>query len=240
MVVGVEGRLAAHLPAQQPAGQRQADDQRHAAVPRLAEQLRQRLLAEEVEDDLQRHQPLLPHAVHRLGHRLDAGAPVPDLSLLLERSERLEDFAALEYVEGHAVELRQVQRLDAEVLERRLGVAAHRVRGEVGRPARVGEAAELRGDEEVAFRVGGLALGEEAADERLAAAQAVDVGGVEEGDAGVGRRAEGVERLLVRNVAPVGAAELPAAQADLADACAEAAERSLSHGADHSGAGALR
>src|SRR3954453_21710847 len=81
----------------------------------------------------------------------------------------------------------------------------------------------------MSFRVRGLALREEPADQRFAAAQAVDVGGVEEGDAGVGGGAERVERLLVGDVAPVGAAELPAAQADLRDPRLEPAEWSFSH-----------
>ena len=71
---------------------------------------------------------------------------------------------------------------------------------------------------------------EETADERLAASHAVDVGGVEEGDAGVGRGGERFEGVAVGDVAPFAPAELPRAEADLRNLRAELAETSPVHG----------
>jgi len=53
---------------------------------------------------------------------------------------------------------------------------------------------------------------QELADHLLAAAVAVDVGGVDDGGAGVDRRVQGRERVVGAHLAPVGS-ELPGTQA---------------------------
>ena len=75
-------------------------------------------------------------------------------------------------------------------------------------------------------------LAKPATDERLAAAVAVDVGGVEEGDARLARGVEHGERVGLVDVAPVGA-ELPGAEADDGDGAAGAAEGARLHDAAH-------
>ena len=67
-------------------------------------------------------------------------------------------------------------------------------------------------------------LREELADELLAAAVAVHVGGVDERHAGVDRRLQGRERVVLADLAPVGA-ELPGAQPDHADVPAQSGEK---------------
>ena len=64
------------------------------------------------------------------------------------------------------------------------------------------------------------AAAQEPADELLAAPVAVDVGGVEEGDPGVDGGVQHGERVVLADLAPVGA-ELPGAEADHADVAAQ-------------------
>jgi len=80
--------------------------------------------------------------------------------------------------------------------------------GDVG----IGPAPRLRRDEQAV----GLPLLQEAPDERLAAAVAVDVGRVEEGHAGVHRGVQDGEGVALVDLTPVGT-ELPAPQPDDAD-----------------------
>jgi len=69
----------------------------------------------------------------------------------------------------------------------------------------------------------------ERADDALAAPVAVDVGGVDEGDAGLDRGAEGRKRLVLVDLTPVGA-ELPGAKADHTDGGGGAPKGPLLHG----------
>ena len=85
-------------------------------------------------------------------------------------------------------------------------------------------AAHLGGDGEPGVGSGA----QEAADQLLAAAVAVHVGGVEEGDSGVHGGGEHRHRVVLADGAPVGA-ELPGAQADRADGPAEPVEAALFH-----------
>ena len=71
---------------------------------------------------------------------------------------------------------------------------------------------------------------QEAADQLLAAPVAVDVGGVDQGDAGVDRRAQHGERIVLADSAPVGA-ELPGAEPGDPYLAPGATERALLH--DH-------
>src|SRR5688572_15296671 len=108
-----------------------------------------------------------------------------------------------------------VDHVDAEALERIRGVCADGVGVEVVGPAWAGAPAELGDGEEIAASPAGLA--QELAYEHLAAPRAVDVRGVDERDARVGRRAERVKGALFGHVAPLGPAELPGAKADFGD-----------------------
>ena len=56
-------------------------------------------------------------------------------------------------------------------------------------------------------------VGEDASDQAFAPTVAVDVGGVDEGDARIQRGLERGDRVALRDVAPVGA-ELPGAETD--------------------------
>ena len=74
---------------------------------------------------------------------------------------------------------------------------------------------------------------EEAADQLLAAPVAVDVGGVEQRDAGVDGRGEDVQGVLLVDVTPVRA-ELPGAEPDDRDGPAGAAEGAGVHAGESS------
>jgi len=71
---------------------------------------------------------------------------------------------------------------------------------------------------------------EELADETLRSAVAIDVGGVEERDAGLDGALEHLPRLLLAHLAPVGA-ELPATQADDGDGKVGATQDTCLHAA---------
>src|SRR5690606_29249952 len=76
-------------------------------------------------------------------------------------------------------------------------------------------------------------LAEERADELLAVAVAVDVGGVKERHAGVGGRVQHAAGGVIADVAPV-AAELPASLTDDADGAPGPAQNRCLHGAQAS------
>jgi hypothetical protein len=104
------------------------------------------------------------------------------------------------------VQLDQVERVHAEVAARPV-VPLAEVRGDVVLGHLLDAAAHLGRHEDV------TALGEEPADQPLTAAVAVDVGGVEEGDAGVGGAVQHGQRVVLVDLAPVRP-ELPAAEPD--------------------------
>src|SRR5439155_26861608 len=72
-------------------------------------------------------------------------------------------------------------------------------------------------------------VAQKSSDQPLAASQSVDIGGVEKADAAVGRGPERREHRIFRDVAPLGSAELPAAQADFRHLGTIAAECSVIH-----------
>ena len=122
------------------------------------------------------------------------------------------------------MELHEVERLDAQVLARAIVPGAEVLERVVLGPL-LDPAAHLRRHEQVL-----AALGQKPADEPLAAAVAVDVGGVDERHARVHGRPQHAERVVLGHRAPI-AAELPRAQADDTDLPARTAEDSLLHGA---------
>lgn len=89
----------------------------------------------------------------------------------------------------------------------------------------LGPAAELGGDEHLRVRT---AL-QVAADQLLAAAVAVDVGGVEEGDTGLDRGIQHRQGVLLPDVAPVGT-ELPGAESHYRHRSAGSPQNALFHG----------
>lgn len=226
MVVGGEGGGLGHLAAEETAGEREADEEGDLAVFGFVEEDVRGFLAEEVEDDLEGGDAVLFYAEEGFFHGFDADAEVADFAFAFELAEMFEDLAALEDVERDAVELGEIEGIDAEAFEGGFGVLADGGAGEVVGPAGRVEAAELGGDVEV-----GAGFLEEFADERFAAAGAVDVGGVEERGAGVDGGAEGLEGGLVGDVAPVSA-DLPAAESDFADGAVRGAKRTGIHGGD--------
>ena len=123
--------------------------------------------------------------------------------------------------------MREEKVVDAEVAEGILGVGAHGLEGEILRPT-VGfivAAAELGGD--VEFGGGGL---EKIPDGAFAVAHAVDIGGVDEIHAALdGAREDGLGVGGI-DLAPVGAAELPSAEADFGDCGAGVAQCARVHG----------
>ena len=138
-----------------------------------------------------------------------------------ELVERVEDGVVLVDLVGRAVQLHEVDPLDAEVRARARVPGAKRLAVVVLRQL-LDAPAHLRRDEDLRVTRAQLAA------ELLAAAVAVDVGGVEERDPGLDGRVEHGVRRLRRDRAPVGA-ELPGAEADDADAAAESLDAALLH-----------
>jgi hypothetical protein len=126
---------------------------------------------------------------------------------------------------GRAVELHEVEPLDAEVREAAIDERGETGGGVSGRDMRREPAARLRGHDE---GLGSLAT--EPADQPLGAAVAVDVGRVEEGDAGVERRVERCHRVRVVGAAPGPAADPPGTEAHLRHLPARPSEGSRVHG----------
>ena len=173
-----------------------------------------------------------PLRLDDLAGRERGGADVADLALVHEvgeRRQRLVDVRA----RVDAVDLVEVDPVGAQspqrVLDRAddpaarvallVGVLAHRV-------------VELGGEDDVVA----AAAGERLADDLLGLAVPVDVGGVDEVDAGVERRVDDPDRVVVVGVAP--GAEHHRAEAELADRDACVPELTVFHGHSRSSAGA--
>ena len=169
----------------------------------------------------------------RLVAGLDRHAVGGDAALLDERVELGEERVVLDHGGRRAVQLHEVEPLDPEVLARAvvpLAEARRRVLGVLLRHA----APHLRRDERPLTGK----LREDAADQALAAAVAVDVGGVDERDAGLERGLDRLDAVALADVAPV-AAELPRAEADARDGPSEPWDLPLLHGGQPSGAPAV-
>ena len=194
------------------------------ASPRGGQHLVERLQPERVEDDLHGRHVRPRDRGERLLDLLHAHAVGRDRPLVHEGVERVEHPVVRVHRRRRAVQLHEVEGVDAEVRTRAVGPGAEVlervVLGLLRHPP-----AHLRGDRDA--RVG--VVDEPAADERLAAAVAVDVGGVEERDARRERGVEHGERVVLVDLAPVGA-ELPGAEADHRDGAAGASEGAGLHG----------
>src|SRR5262249_39546124 len=134
-----------------------------------------------------------------------------DLAFLLECSHGVPHFRALELRQRQAVKLREIEALDAEALERVLGVLANGLRLEVGGPTGSRKPAELRGDEEFLSR----RLFKDPAKASLAAASTVHISGVEERAPRCDGGSQHIKGIGIGHIAPLITADLPAAQPDL-------------------------
>ena len=164
-----------------------------------------RLLAKNVENDLERSQLGLLETKQSFVHRFNARSETLDLSFFLTLAEPLENFASTHDFCWNAMELRQVERLDVEPAQGRFNGLPNPAFGIFVR-VKVLHSAKLCRDED---RHGGFLL-QKASYQALAAAISIDVGRVKECHARLNGSSEDSERLLVRNISPICAAELPA------------------------------
>ena len=142
----------------------------------------------------------------RLGGGLDADAVGADRALLDQPVQRVVGGVVVDRRARRAVQLHEVEGVDGEVAAGPVGPRAEVLERVVLRHL-VDPAAHLRGHGQA------LVVAQEAADDLLAAAVAIDVGGVEEGDAGLDRGLQHGGGVALAHRAPVGA-ELPGAEAD--------------------------
>ncbi|QAY73036.1 MFS transporter [Agromyces protaetiae] len=208
VVVRRERRLERVAARQQTARERHARDDADACRGSGGQHLVERLQAEGVEDDLHGRDVRPGDREERLLDGLDAHAVVRDRAVRDEGVERVEHDVVAVDGRRRAVQLHEVERGDAEVLPRAVGPRAEVLEDVVlgylrHPPPHLGRDRHAR----VGVR------GEPAADDRLAAAVAVDVGRVEHRDARGVRRVEHRERVGFVDIAPVGA-ELPRAETD--------------------------
>src|SRR5690606_27350858 len=141
---------------------------------------------------------------------------VPHQTLVAEVVHDGEYLAVGQHLGRDAVQLREIERLDLEPLQR-AGEALLDVPPVVaGHPGKLAAAPELGGNEDAG-------LVPEGADPALALAAAIDVGGVPEIDLELAGGAEDFLRRLLADGAEV-TAQLPGAEADFADFVAGLAE----------------
>src|SRR3954471_15325689 len=176
------------------------------------------LAPEDVEDDLDGLHPGMLQRGQPLGHGLDRDAVGGDRLLLDEGVEGVVDPLVGVHGRRRAVQLDQVQGVHAQVapglVDPRPQVLRRVLLGDEG----VGTPADLGGDE------GALpAVGQRLLDPLLGPAVAVDVRGVQQGDARVERGVQDPRGVVLGHLSPA-AAELPGAQADDGDVGAGAAE----------------
>ncbi len=224
VVVLREDRVPRVLARQQAGGERNAGDDAHAGLTGGREHLAQGLHAERVEDDLHARHARPGDRGQRLLAGLDADAVRGDPLLLDQGVEGVEHLVRGVDGRRRAVQLHQVDAVDAEVAPGAVvpgaEVLQHVVLGDLLDPA-----AHLGGDQDVQVRP----AGEERGDGLLAAAVAVDVGGVEEGHPGLGRRLQYREGFLVVDVSPVGP-QLPRTETDDGSVLTRPVECALVHG----------
>ena len=225
MVAGGKGGGAGEASGKHAAGEGKSDDDGHALGLGAREELLRGLLAEDIEDDLERGETLLGEAKQALVDGLHAGAESAELALGAKAAEPFEDLAAAKNLGRHAMELGEVERVDAEPAQRVLGGGAQTGLG-VTVGVEGGGAAEFGGDKDVLA----ARFAEESPDEGLAPTGAINVGGIEEIDTGVGGGVENGQRGGVVDGAPVGASELPAAEADFGGGEGGPCEGAGSHG----------
>jgi hypothetical protein len=180
-------------------------------------------VAQAVQDDLDGRDMRAGQRRQRLFARLDTHAVRLDAALGHHLVQRVVHRVGRIHRRRRAVQLDQVERLDAEVAARPV-VPLAEVRADVVLRHLLDPAAHLGRHEDVA------AFGEEPADQALAAPVAVDVGRVEERDAGVGRRVQHRQGVVLVDLAPVGA-ELPAAEPDDGHLAAQPGDLPVLHAA---------
>src|SRR5690606_9715975 len=185
VVVGGEGGVGGELAGQQSAGQRDPGDDADPGPAGGGQHLVQRLEAEGVEDDLHAGHVGAADRGQRLLAGLHADAVGGDPLLFDQVVQGVEDGVVGVDRRGRAVQLDQVDGVHAEV-----GPGAVVPGAEVVRVVDLGglrqAPSHLRGHGQA------VVLLEQAAHQAFTAAVPVDVGGVEEGDAGVHR---GVQRV---------------------------------------------
>ena len=220
------GLAAPVLAGQEAALEREVGDVAHPELARERQHGRLVVAVDQAEEVLHRDDRAV--AGLREGGRLlevaglDVREPEPaHLALDHELVHRAEGLVERGDAVGTVVVV-EVDVVAAEALERRVDRPPHvlaRAAGSV--PVRsLHVHAELRRDDEVV-----RAAGEGLPDDALAGARSVDVGGVEERDAGIDRSGENLERRVT--VDP--AAEVVAAEADPRDGEGRATERVLVH-----------
>src|SRR5205823_1299734 len=105
VIVGGESGRLGQLATEQSARERQPHEQGHATLLGLGEQRVNRLLPENVEDDLEGRDAVLPHAERSLFHRFDADAEIANLALPLQLAEMREYLTLFEFFERDTVQL---------------------------------------------------------------------------------------------------------------------------------------
>ena len=235
VVVGGERRVLRVATRQQSGRERDPGQDADTGLRGRRQHLLERLLPERVEDDLHRGDVRAGDGGQRLRDRLDAHPVRRDAAVGDHRVEGVVDLVAAVDLGRGAVQLDEVEPLDAEIAPRPVVPLAEVVEDVVLRDL-LDPPAHLGGDEDPGVRT----LAQEAPDDLLAAPVPVDVGGVEEGDARLDRGLEHGQRVAVGHIAPV-AAELPGPQTDHRHLAAGTAERSLLHPVDpsHEAAGVI-
>jgi hypothetical protein len=186
VVVGREGRALVEPAREQAGRQRDAGDDPDPRLGGRGQHLVQRLAAEDVEDDLHGGHVRAGDRGQRLGGRLDRDAVGAHPALGDHLVQGVEDLVAVVDLGRRAVQLHQVEGVVAEQLARAVVPPAQVVRGVLVGDVRRGPSAGLGGHHEPVASV----VVDEPADQPLGPAVAVDVGGVQEGDARVGGRRE--------------------------------------------------
>ena len=223
-VVGLlEGGARRELAGEQAGGQRHAREDAHVTALRGREEMLQRPLSDDVEDDLDAGHAGILDGLEAFLDALDADAIGGDGAGCDELVEGSEDLGVVVDVGGWAMQLHQVQPLDPEVLATAVDPAGQGVGGVV-RDEQRNAAAGLGGHDETFAR----SFAQEAPDEPLAVTVPVDVSRVVEADARVRSRMQRAQAGRVVDLAPA-ATDGPRAKADAADLVAGLAQSSDVH-----------
>ena len=223
MVIGRECRGGGVFAAQQSRGERNPRNYSDPCGLRGRKHLIERLQAECVQDDLDTRDPGAGDRGERLIGGLHTGAVGGDGAVGDEGVEGVVDGIRREHRGGRAVQLHEIERVDAEIFAGAVGPFA-----KLGKCEVLGHlsftAPHLGGDGEAVAGV----VGEVGPDELLAAAVAVDIRGVEEGDSGFDRSLENGPRGGVVDITPI-CTQLPGAETDHGYSAAGAAQGSSVH-----------
>ena len=239
VVVLVEHRVHRVLALEHPRGVRHPHHQRAPGLARRRDQLAAGVQLERVVDHVHDLDPALGEGVQALlapADRRSEGRPhAAHLALAAHALEEAPDVVALQVLHAHVMQLPAIDAVRAEAAQRAFERALQEVRLEAVRGLLVALAAladlrlpvvaELGGDHDlVAF---GAAEG--LREDRLAAAVAVGVGGVEEVDAVLVALPQQRHGLVVAVVAPPAGGDRPDAETDLRDGDVRARDRAIAH-----------